>query len=205
MTGRHVSALDRVTNPCRRRAATVASQLVVGIALLAVIGIGSAPWVRAADKPTPKEEPLQAKIGDLAWIEGHWASKFGPNELDEIWSHPAGECMMASFRWIKNGKIWMYELMTMAEEDTGIALRFKHFSRALHGWEEKDEAITLMLVELDNAAGNGSKLAAFQNPGDGGPTWLVFHRESPTRMTVRVGSSRDGGADGLEIKYEKKR
>ncbi len=171
-----------------------------GFAAVVVVAVvlGSAPWGRAGEEDAPpKTSPVSAKLTDLAWIQGHWTTKFGPNELHEIWSPPNADCMMASFCWIKNGSIWMYELLTMREDDDTIVLRFKHFSRDLHGWEEKDEALTLVLVELSES------LAAFKNTGDGGPTWMVFRRESPTQLTVRVGSKREGGEDGFELKYDR--
>ena len=167
-------------------------------AVVVAVVLGSAPWVRAAEEEaSPKTPPVTAKLTDLAWIQGHWTSKFGENELHEIWSPPSADCMMASFCWIKGDSVWMYELLTMAEEDGTIVFRFKHFSRELHGWEEKDEALTLVLVELSE------NLAAFKNTTDGGPTWMVFRRKSPTLLTVHVGSKKEGGEDGFEIKYEK--
>lgn len=167
-------------------------------AVVVAVVLGLAPWGRAGEEEaSPKTSPVSAKLTDLAWFQGHWTTKFGPNELHEIWSPPSADCMMASFCWIKNGSIWMYELLTMRQDDNTIVLRFKHFSRDLHGWEEKDEALTLVLVELSE------NLAAFKNTTDGGPTWMVFRRESPTRMTVRVGSEREGGEDTFEIKYDR--
>ncbi len=188
MTGRHLSA----------RCWTLGRRTLVGCTLLVTGLVGPAGWVRGNDEQTStKKPPISAKITDLAWIQGHWGTKFGPNELHEIWSPPGGECMMASFRWIKGGKVWMYELLTIAEDGDGIVFRFKHFSRELHGWEEKDEVLTLVLVELNE------NLAVFESPGDGKPSRMVFRKESPTQLTVRVGGDGEGGAGVLELKYKK--
>jgi len=164
-----------------------------------VVAVVALRAVAPADETAapPEPVPVEAEIGDLAWIQGHWTTKFDENELHEIWSPPHADCMMASFCWIKKGHVWMYELMTMAEEGGHVVLRFKHFSREMKGWEDKDEALTFALVEL------GDGLAAFRNTGDGGPTWLVFHKESATRMTVRVGSRSDDDGEGFELKYER--
>ena len=190
MTGRRLSP----------RRPTLGRRTLVGCTLLVTGVVGSARWVRGEDEQTStKRPPISAKIADLAWIQGHWATKFGENELHEIWSPPGGECMMASFRWIKGGKVWMYELLTIAEDGDTIVFRFKHFSRELHGWEEKDEALTLLLVEL------GENLAVFESPGDGKLSRMVFRQESPTELTVRVGGDGEGGAGGLELKYKKER
>jgi len=192
----HIFRMRAVVKVRRSSFATVATVAVVAIVL------GTASRARAGEdkeppQAAPKTPPVSAKLTDVAWIQGHWSTKFDENELHEIWSPPSGDCMMASFCWIKSGKVWMYEFMTMVEEDGSVVLRFKHFSRALHGWEEKDVALTLALVELDE------NLAAFKNVTDSGPTWLIFQRVSPTRLTVAVNSEREGGEGSFEIKYER--
>ncbi|MCP4246425.1 MAG: hypothetical protein GY778_05185 [bacterium] len=192
---------SRNTNPTRRM---IGGRIGIAATLLVTVLVGSDGQVRGEDEQSPgdpsgsligRPQPAAAKIGDLAWIQGHWASKFGPNELHEIWSPPGGGCMMASFRWIKEGQVWMYELLTMVEQDETIVLRFKHFSRELHGWEEKDEALTLVLVKLEE------NLAVFENPG-GKPSRMAFHKESDTRLTVRVGGNEQDESSGLVIKYQ---
>jgi hypothetical protein len=165
--------------------------------MFSVAALAAAAVVRASDdEANSKTRMFTAKIADLAWIQGHWTTNIGADELHEIWSPPQADCMMASFCWIKDGSVWMYELLTIAEEGKGLVLRFKHFSRELHGWEEKDKAITLELVELTD------KLAAFKNTREDGPTWMVFRKESPTQLTVRVGGEKEGGESDLEIRYE---
>lgn len=187
---------SRCTAPRRR---TVSLLWTVVVALLLLCFVGPMRWVLGSQALAQAKQPLvRAKIADVSWIQGRWGTQFGDNELEEIWSPPAGDCMMASFRWLKGDKIWMYELLTMVEEESTLVLRFKHFSPELHGWEEKDEALTLTLAALD------SDFAAFRNTGDDGPKWMIFHKESPKRLTIRVGKKREKNQEDLEIKYEKK-
>lgn len=169
------------------------------LATLPIVGLlGLSAWARAGDEHSAaKEQPIRAKITDLDWLEGHWTTSFDGNELHEIWSPPVRDCMMASFCWIKKGNVWMYELFSIAEENDGLVLRFKHFSRELHGWEEKDEALTLVLVGLEE------NVATFENSVGGSPGRIVFRKESPTRLTVQVGGVKADG--GFEVKYEKEK
>ncbi len=189
MMSRHFFPLHRTTRTWRSLVA----------ATLPIAGLfGLAAWARAGDEHTPaRKQPIRAKISDLDWLEGHWSTSFDGNELHEIWSPPVRDCMMASFCWIKKGNVWMYELFSIAEENDGLVLRFKHFSRELHGWEEKDEALTLTLVSLEE------HVATFENSVGGSPGRMVFRKESPTRLTVKVGGDKAGG--GFEVKYEKEK
>ncbi len=187
MTRRHLLPLHRTTKTCRT---------LVAAALPVVAFVGFAGWARATnEQATPKKPPIPAKITDLAWLEGHWTTSFEENELHAIWGPPVRDCVMASFCWLKDGKSWMYELLTIAEEGDTIVFRFKHFTRELHGWEEKDKALTLVLVKLDE------NLAEFENPGDGTPGRMVYRKETPTRLTVRVDGVKTGS--GFEVRYEK--
>lgn len=186
----------RHTSPQR---GTVALRGSAGVALLLICFVGLATWVRGSqEEASSKEATVKAKLADVSWIQGHWGTEFGENELDEIWSPPVGDCMMASFRWLKGGKIWMYELLTITEEEDTLVLRFKHFSRELHRWEEKDEVLTLALAKL------GPNFAAFQNVSDGDPKWFIFHKESPTQLTIQVGKKMEKCPDSMEFKYDKK-
>ncbi len=112
--------------------ATKGRWINLAVAVLGALSFGSHSYaVEDKDNAASGSSPVSAKIADLAWLQGHWTTKFGANELHEIWSPPSANCMMASFCWIKEGRVWMYELLTIAEVDSHIVLRFKHFSHEM--------------------------------------------------------------------------
>lgn len=126
--------------------------------------------------------PATVTVADLGWIAGDWHGTMGESEVEEIWSEPAADTMMAMFRWHGGGKIRLYEFMAIEATDAGPVLRLKHFSHGLRGWEEKDDSLAFKLIE---AAGQRA----------------VFRYETETETTDLV-YERDG--DGLTVTLHKR-
>ena len=93
-----------------------------------------------------------ATIDRLAWLEGHWAGEGLGGTVEEILAPAQDGQMPGMFRYAKDGKIGFYEFYVFTEEEGSLALKLKHFSRALKGWEEKDDYITFRLVRLEDRA-----------------------------------------------------
>jgi hypothetical protein len=81
----------------------------------------------------------KAQIEDVAWLAGHWRGTAFGGIIEEIWSPPLGNAMMAVFRLVKENKTEFYEIETISEESGSLILRLKHFAADLKGWEEKEE------------------------------------------------------------------
>ena len=103
-------------------------------------------------------DPDSVQVSDLSFIEGHWVADLGGDQLEEIWSAPTGDSLVGMFRWIKNGRVWIYELLTIRREADGIVFRFRHFSNELVPWEPKDAPLTFKLVSFSEGK------AVFENP-----------------------------------------
>jgi hypothetical protein len=151
--------------------------------------------------PALQEEPrtaagVTAKITDLAWLAGDWRSERGGEFLQESWSEPIGDSMMCSFRWMKGGKTWMYELITITEEGPNLVLRLKHFSAQLAGWEAKDESLDFTLVRL------GDQEAVFEHPTRENARRLTYHRTGDT-LIARVEGIDKGRESRLEIEFKR--
>ena len=69
--------------------------------------------------------------------------------IEEIWSPPVGNAMMAVFRLVENDKVQFYEIETITEENESLVLRLKHFHANLKGWEEKEDTVDFPLVKLE--------------------------------------------------------
>lgn len=139
------------------------------------------------------------QMSDLAFIEGHWVAEHGNDELEEIWSSPVGDSMMGMFRWIKDGKVWLYELLCIRKEGEGIVFRFRHFSNELVPWEPEDEPLTFSLV------GSSEGEAVFENPDRENPRRYSFIKDGDDGLRVHVQGYREGRLEpGDVFEYQRK-
>ena len=136
--------------------------------------------------------PVQStpKIEDLAWLEGVWKGKVGADDVEETWSAPKNGSMMGMFRWFRDGKLRIMEMITVAEFDGKITMKLKHFNASLHSFEAQSETtdFTLLSVESNKAIWN-------EVARDGGPQHLVYTRDGST-LTVRFHRP-DGGTPSV--------
>jgi len=122
-----------------------------------------------------------ATIAQVAWIAGDWQGEAGPGALSqEVWAAPAGDCMMGMWRLVIDGKVELFESLSITQEVGGPVLRLRHFGRDGVGWEERDRPLTLAAVEV------GDGLVAFSGPGRSGPLRIVYRRTGADTMTVAV-------------------
>jgi hypothetical protein len=96
-----------------------------------------------------KVKPKQSVVlTDFAFISGHNRGELDGGIIDEHWSEPAGDSMMGVYRYIRDGKVEMYELLVIEQTTTGPVLRLKHFNPGLVGWEEKGEVWSFPLAHF---------------------------------------------------------
>jgi len=112
-------------------------------------------------------------------LVGRWKGLYAGQPVEEIWFEPLAGQMMGCFRWVREGKVWMYEFTQLAEEEGGIVLRIKHFHAATFiGWEEKDQAKTFDLVE---ASGDQ---AIFRQRHESEIVWMIYDWSETGRLKV---------------------
>jgi hypothetical protein len=158
-----------------------------GAAALLLLAAGTAAG-QGAPRPAAK-----ATIADVAWIAGDWQGEAGPGALSqEVWAAPAGDCMMGMWRLVIDGRVKLFESLSIVAGDGGPVLRLRHFGRDGVGWEEKDKPLTLPLVET------GEGLAAFSGAGRSGPLRIVYRRTGDDAMTVAV--EKDEGREVFEFR-----
>ena len=166
----------------------ISKVIVLAISLLILlVSVASAqPETRALD---PELGSPQAKIEDVAWLEGHWSGPGLGGIAEEIWSPATAHTMMGMFRFIDGDSIGFYEIFIIAEENGSLVLKLKHFNADLTGWEEKDEMVTFPLVEL------GPEVAYF----DG----LTYRRVDENKLHVFVRmETGEGATEELGFHYE---
>jgi hypothetical protein len=126
--------------------------------------------------PAMTQNPPVKNIQELSFMAGKWVTSGEWGNMEEVWSEPMGNCMMCSYRCVKEGKIIFYEFIVIEQSDTGPVMKLRHFSPGSIGWEEKDKPYDypLMFLEPDRAR--------FERPDK--KTALTFYRPSKEKMTV---------------------
>lgn len=137
----------------------------------------------------------QPRMSDLAWLAGDWVKEDGKSRLQELWSKPDGDSMAGVFRWIKKGKVWIYELMTIREEEGTLVFRFRHFGNDMTAWEPKTEPITYRLLSF------GDREVIFENPEDEKHYRYELSRPDDKTLLVRVGAKRGEKVAYSEFRY----
>ncbi len=115
-------------------------------------------WLTAASlrgdglgEPTTASKP---KLADLMWLHGQWRGQIKGDVIEEYWSKPSADSMTGMFRWLTGGnKTRLFEFLTITQDPSGLTFRFKHFSRDLKGWEEKDESLDFPVATLGRLEG----------------------------------------------------
>jgi hypothetical protein len=148
--------------------------------------------VAAVGYPT---QPIRADIQALAWMSGRWVGSHGADMIEEQWSAVAGGGMMGMFRAITGGHPRFYELITFDREGEGLVCRFKHFNRDLSGWEEKDEALTLDLVALNETD------AVFLRRG--AERWMTYRKAAADRLVVFFENAEGGHDPDDEYRFDR--
>jgi hypothetical protein len=144
---------------------------------------------------TTNPAAASATIDSLAWMAGSWYGTVNDDPVDEHWSTPAGGVMMGMFRWLKNGRIYLYELLAIEPDAQGLVLRLKHFDRGLNGWEEKGMAVAYPLVNV------GDQEAAFEKGGAYRSTRFVYKRLSARELLVITEDRKGSDVARNEYRY----
>ena len=153
---------------------------LVLIALVA--NFHSESWAQDSPAATPNKTTIES----FNWIAGNWHGQAMGGEFEESWNSASGGAMMGMFKFVNDGKINFYEILTIVPVDDSFVLRLKHFDSSLNGWEEKDKSVEFPLVSVSNIE------AKF----DG----LVFSKLGPDRMNIVVQTK--SGDKAQELKFE---
>ncbi len=132
----------------------------------------------------------KATLEDVAWISGYWRGDAFGGEVEEIWSSPLGNSMVASFKLVVDDEVKFYEIETITEKNGSLILQLKHFHSDLKGWEEKDETVDFPLVKIteSNVYFDG----------------MTFEKVSDNEMNVYVRIKQaDNASEEMKFNYHK--
>lgn len=149
-------------------------------------------------KPSSEKTATTDRLAPFAWMQGTWSRTQGHDYLEESWSAPAGDCMQGMFRWIKDGKLWMVELMTITVDDGTPVFRLRHFDRRQVAWEEKDGALTYPLKQISTDE------VRFEDPTNDKTRAFVFARPSADEYEVRLVPAPGGKGNATSFRFKRK-
>ncbi|AXP79510.1 hypothetical protein CJ739_412 [Mariniflexile rhizosphaerae] len=137
-----------------------------------------------------KEQVLEPKLENIAWISGNWKGEAFGGLTEENWSEPSGDSMMATFKLIVNNKVTFYEIEIIREVNNTLILQIKHFNNDLKGWEAKDETVDFPLKEIT------ANKVAFEG--------MVFEKINANEMNVFVDLQQENGTvETVKFNYKK--
>lgn len=149
---------------------------------------------QAGSKARINDTPAD-KLASLSWMAGQWVRSNGKDDLEESWSGPCGDSLMGVFRWVKSGKVWMFEFMTITVDGDDIIFRLRHFDRKLKPWEPQDAPLTYKLKSVSDDE------VVFESPEKNDPRRFVYHSPGKDKLVVRLESEKDGKLSGSEFRF----
>lgn len=151
--------------------------------------------------PSPPESPGAAEVDDLAWLAGRWEGEIGGQPVEEQWSAPAGGAMMGMFRWLREGKPFLYEHFLLEPGQGGPVMHLRHFHPGSIAWEEKERPVPFTLVSL--TSGEKGAEAVFEDSSAELPVRLTYRQSRPDGLLVLLDTSRQGRPVRLEFRYRR--
>jgi hypothetical protein len=163
------------------------------VAVTALLVARAAADAGAQTSTTSPARPA-ATVAQLAWIAGHWVDDSGGALSEEIWTAPSGDSMIGMWRYVAQGRLQIFELLSITDDDgAGPVFRLRHFDPRMVAREEKDKALTLKLVGFKDGE------AAFEGPGQPtGTVRLTYRQPAADRLNVTL--DRDGRSQVFSLR-----
>jgi hypothetical protein len=177
---------------------TPASKLGTRLAAALLLAVAIAPIAAAPEAAAPAAAPSPG-LSAVAWLAGSWQGALGDDPVTEAWFPPVDGTMVGLFRWEKGGRVFLYELMRLAETPDGLTLEIKHFGGDFTGWEEKDEAELFDLVEVTP---DGRAVFA-ERDDDVEHTRVTYTPEGDDAMVATFEETRNGKPVLLTFRYRR--
>jgi hypothetical protein len=156
----------------------------------------------AAEPPAPAPSPVASvTAADFAWMTGTWQGEVEGDFAEDQWSEPAGGVLMGMFRWVKggkDGKLALYEFLSIEPGPDGPILWLRHFGARLVAREDKEGALAFHLTAYK------PNEATFDNRDPKNPLRLIYRRESADRLVAVLERTENGKPVVTEFVYRRK-
>ena len=120
----------------------------------------------------------KSKLGDFAWLSGHWTAELPEGHVDQYWASPGPDGYFGMFRLTTPEKTLVLEFFTLHETPAGIEMRVRHFDMDMTALE-KDKPIILRLKSLSKDT------AVFENPFNNEPKRSTLKRLGPDSFRAK--------------------
>ncbi len=120
-------------------------------------------------KPNSSLTPARASLNDLDFLVGAHIHSDDKQQVEEHWTAPAANSMTGMFRWIRNGKLLLHEIIILEQVEDHVEMRLRHFGASLEAWEDEPLVFTLTEIEANRAL--------FVREVDGGHQRLTYTAE----------------------------
>jgi len=128
-------------------------------------------------------------LGSLSWLAGCWANPRGQAGSGEYWQPPAGGTMLGVARLVLDGQTVEYEFLRLHEDAQG---------RVVYTATPSGQAETSFVA---TAIADGT--ATFENPAHDFPQRIVYARNDPAGMSVRIEGTRQGARRAMDFRFER--
>ena len=150
----------------------------------------------AAFSPAFSQKDKQKfRIADLEFMTGQWRTSSDWGDMEEFWSSPEGNCMMCTFRCVKDGKVVFYEFIVIEQNETDPVpvMKLRHFNPGSVAWEDKERPYLYPLVSFDNHK------PTFESPDK--KTTLSYERVSENTLKSVLIRETDGKRNTTEFVF----
>ena len=175
---------------------------LLGSTLLVLNLVATAGLAAAAEPAAPAQPSLASvTVADFSWLAGTWQGEVEGDFVEEQWSAPAGGVLMGMFRWVqggKDGKLALYELLSLEPGAEGPILWLRHFGLRLVGREDKEGAIAFHLTAYK------PNEATFDNRDPKNPLRLIYRREGADRLVAVLERTENGKPVVTDFVYHRK-
>lgn len=129
----------------------------------------------------------EVSIDDFAFLAGYWQGEGFGGQSKEMWMPPSNGRMFGIFTQTNDGELVFSEYMEISQQESGWAVRLKHFNPDFSGWEEKADYVNFQFDSVsDNKAvfgglsyevidGNKLIVSLRMRQSDGSLTTEYFH------------------------------
>jgi hypothetical protein len=128
-------------------------------------------------KPAVRQQ-TRATIAAVAWLAGAWQGAGGAVIIEERWTAPAGQAMLAVSRTIKGDRMVAFEFLRIVERDSSLV-----YIAQPNGRPPTEFVLTQINAES----------ATFENPAHDFPKVIRYAKRADGSLEARVS---DGGQKG---------
>lgn len=160
-----------------------ATRTLAGIALLLLATAAAAQSQRTEhtyqlDDP---DNPPQATLADAAMLVGSWTGTAFGGTFEEVWNPPSAGSMIGLFKLMHDGKVTLYEILLLKEEQGTLSLKVKHFGDDFSAWEDKDEYIDFRFVKAEDDAIHFQGISFYRVSDDAMHGYIVMRQGDEIR------------------------